>query len=238
MHRALGWLPPNLDWQPARLSLEVAAAALLLVFGLATLAAWTVTRRAFRGQAALDALFTLPLVLPPVVTGYALLILLGNRGLIGGWLARNFNIQILFTPAAAVLAGAVVAFPLMYGTAKASFAGIDGRLLDAAGALGATPSRAFFTVAMPLARTGLAVGAVLAFARALGEFGATILIAGNIAGQTATLPTAIYTAAESHDLRLASFYAGLLAAFNLVFILLLSFTARRQQQNGRAFIES
>ena len=228
MSNANGWLSSDFDWQPARLSLLVAAAALALIFGVATGAAWLVTRRHFRGQAALDAFLTLPLVLPPVVTGYALLVLLGNRGTVGSWLARHFHFQLLFTPAAAVLAGAVVAFPLMYGAAKASFSSLDGHLLDAARSLGATPARAFLTVAVPLSRAGLAVGAVLAFARALGEFGATILVAGNIAGQTTTLPTAIYTAAESGDFKLAGIYAGLLAVFNFIFILVLGFSARRK----------
>jgi molybdate transport system permease protein len=227
MHEA-AWLPPNLDWQPARLSLEVAAVAALLVFCCATLAAWLVTQRPFRGQSALDALFTLPLVLPPVVTGYALLLLLGRRSFVGAWLWESFGVRLLFTPAAAVLAGAAVAFPLMYGAAKASFLQMDGHLLDAARALGASPARAFFTVAVPLARGGLAAGVVLAFARALGEFGATILVAGNIAGQTATLPTVIYSAAESGDLRLAGFYAALLALFNFAFILALGALSQRK----------
>jgi molybdate transport system permease protein len=227
------WLPADIDWHPAWLSLEVAAVALLLVFCAATLAAKAALRHQPRGQSVLDALFTLPLVLPPIVTGYALLILLGRRGIIGAWLARTFDVQLLFTPAAAVLASAIVAFPLMYGAAKASFAHLDSHLLDVARSLGAPPLRTFLTIVLPLSRGGLLVGAVLAFARALGEFGATILVAGNIAGQTATLPTAIYTAAESGDLRLAGFYATLLAVMNFVFIVALHCLSRHDQAHIR-----
>ncbi|HEX8551885.1 MAG TPA: molybdate ABC transporter permease subunit [Abditibacteriaceae bacterium] len=215
------------SWHPVWLSLQVASAAWLLVFIGATWAAHFVARRTFRGKALLDALLTLPLVLPPVVVGYALLLLLGKNGFIGA-LLEPLGVRLLFTPAAAVLAAATVAFPLMYGTAKATFEAVDTHSLDAALSLGATPARTFWTVSLPLARGGLIAGSVLSFARALGEFGATIMVAGNIEELTTTMPTAIYSAAESGDLRLAGIFCALLAALNLLFVLGLSFWKRNQ----------
>jgi len=169
-----------LDWQPVLLSLQVAAAALAVAFGLGTLAALGMAGRDFWGKELLEACFLLPLVLPPVVTGYALLVLAGRQGIVGLWLERHFEFRLLFTPYAAVVASAVVAFPLAYQSAKAAFVSVDPLLLDVARSLGAAPARVFWTVTVPLSWPGLAAGAVLSFARALGEFGATIMVAGNI----------------------------------------------------------
>lgn len=154
---------------------------------------------------------TLPLVLPPVVTGFVLLLLIGKNGPIGRFLSEYFQTQIIFTPAAAILAAIVIAFPLMYQSAKAAFQSIDMHLEDAARTLGASELRIFFTVTLPLALPGLVAGAVLAFARALGEFGATIMIAGNIPGKTQTIPLAIYFAAESNDLQEAGIYVAIIS---------------------------
>ncbi len=216
-----------LDWQPVLLSLQVAAAALAVAFGLGTLAALGMAGRDFWGKELLEACFLLPLVLPPVVTGYALLVLAGRQGIVGLWLERHFEFRLLFTPYAAVVASAVVAFPLAYQSAKAAFVSVDPLLLDVARSLGAAPARVFWTVTVPLSWPGLAAGAVLSFARALGEFGATIMVAGNIAGRTMTVPSAIYMAAEDGDLRLAGLYSALLAVLNLGFILGLGLWSRR-----------
>lgn len=215
------------DWQPVWLSLRVALGALALVAVAGTLAGRFFAVRRFRGQGALEALFLLPLVLPPVVSGFVLLLLLGKRGLVGAWLWREFNWQILFSPLAATLAGALVAFPLMFVSARSAFASLDFELELAASSLGASPGRVFWTVALPLCAPGLGAGLALSFARALGEFGATILVAGNIAGQTTTVSTAIYMAAEDGNYPLAGRYCLLLAALNLAFVLFAQTATRR-----------
>lgn len=180
----------------------------------------------------LEAIFLLPLVLPAVVTGYVLLVLLGRNGWVGQWLDKTFDLRLLFTPWAAVLASATVAFPLVYQSAKAAFLAVDPFLEDVAHSLGAKSNRVFWTITVPLAWPGLVAAAVLSFARALGEFGATIMVAGNIPGETVTAPSAIYLAATGSDLHLAGIYAAIMAAFNLVFVLGLNIYTRRRQQRG------
>lgn len=219
-------LRPTTPMHPILLSLEVALAALVLVFFSGTgLAAW-LHRREFWGKTLVEALFLLPLVLPPVVTGYLLLLLMGKNGPVGIALHRAFDWSLLFTPWAAIIAAAVVAFPLMYQSAKAAFAALDTAWQDAARSLGARPLTVFWTIILPLSWHGLAAGALLSFARALGEFGATIMVAGNIAGKTTTMPTAIYTAAEGGDFGTAGLYALVLGVFNFGFVLALSIWAR------------
>ena len=217
------------DWQPVYLSLQVATAALALVFITATLAALWMAHREFWGKDIVEAVFLLPLVLPPVVTGYALLVLAGKQGPLGIWLENTFHFRLIFTPYAAILASSFVAFPLMYQSAKAAFLVLDPQLPDAARALGAAPLRVFWTIVLPLSWPGLVAGAVLSFARALGEFGATIMVAGNIVGQTTTMPTAIYMAAENGDLQVAGLYSVALAVFNLLFIIGLNIWLRRRR---------
>jgi len=218
------------DSQPLLLSLVVAACALALVLVLAVPAAKAMSGRHFAGKDFLDGLFLLPLVLPPVVTGFLLLVLLGKRGPVGVMLAR-WDWQIIFTPTAAVLASTVVAFPLMYGSMKAAFQGQDPRFEDAARCLGAAPGRVFWTVALPLAWPGLVAGTLLSFARALGEFGATIMIAGNIPGHTTTVATAIYFAAEGGDLKLAGMYAALIGTVNLALVVMVNRLARGREKS-------
>lgn len=221
---------PPVDWHPVWLSIGVASVALVLAFGAGTLAAWLMVNREFRGKTFIEALLLLPLVLPPVVTGYLLLVLIGRQGAIGAWLERTWDFRLIFTPFAAVIAAALVAFPLMYQSAKAAFLSLDPLWHDAARSLGAPWSRVFWTVSLPLSWPGLAAGAVLTFARALGEFGATIMVAGNISGRTTTMPTAIYMATEGGDLQLAGFYSGLLGLMNLGFLVALSVWTRRQKR--------
>jgi molybdate transport system permease protein len=219
-----------LDWQPIFLSLKVAALALALAFGPGIVLARWLARARFWGKEVIEAFFLLPLVLPPVVTGYALLVLLGRQGMAGVWLEQHWKIRLLFTPTAAVLASAVVAFPLVYQSAKAAFQNVDPLLEGVARALGASPLRVFFSITAPLAAPGLAAGAVLAFARALGEFGATIMVAGNIEGRTTTMPTAIYMAAEGGDLQLAGKYSILLGVANLLFVLAIGLWSRQKNR--------
>lgn len=175
-----------------RLSLKVAVAAALGSLPAGIAVAWLLARRRFPGKALLDALVHLPLVLPPVVVGYALLVLLGNNGAVGAWLASTFGITFAFRWTGAALASAIMGFPLLVRTVRLSIEHVDRRLEDAAATLGASPLRVFFTVTLPLAWPGLVAGAVLAFAKALGEFGATITFVSSIPGETRTVSSAIY----------------------------------------------
>lgn len=216
-----------MDWQPLFLSLQVAAAALALAMLGGVLGAFFMTARSSRFGILIEAVVLLPLVLPPVVTGYALLVLFGKNGWLGKWLQEGLQTQILFTPAAAVIASAVVALPLTYTSAKAAFSRIDPHLKEAAQCLGARGSRVFWTVELPLAWPGLAAGAILAFARALGEFGATIMVAGNIAGHTTTAPVAIYMAVEGGEFDVARNYVVVMAVMNFAFLVFLNLWSAR-----------
>lgn len=176
-----------------RLSLKVAAVAALASLPLGVLVGWLLARTRFPGKALLDALVHLPLVLPPVVMGYALLVTLGTQGAVGAFLKEHLGLVFAFRWTGAALACAVMGFPLMVRAIRLSLEATDRRLEQAASTLGAGPWRVFFTVTLPLAWPGLVAGSVLAFAKALGEFGATITFVSNIPGETQTLPTAIYT---------------------------------------------
>ena len=178
------------------LSLRVAfwAVAFSLPAGIAV--AWLLARRDFPGKALLDALIHVPLVVPPVVVGYLLLVVLGRRGVIGGWLLDSFGVTIAFTWQGAAVAAAVMGFPLMVRAIRLSIEAVDTALEAAARTLGAGPLDVFFTVTLPLSASGVLAGAILAFARCLGEFGATITFVSNIPGETRTLPIALYSLAQ------------------------------------------
>lgn len=181
------------EWSALRLSLIVAvwAVAASLPFGIAL--AWLLARRVFPGKFLIDALLHLPLVVPPVVVGYLLLVLLGRNGVIGHWLEASFGIVFAFNWKGAALAAAVMAFPLMVRAIRLSIENVDTGIEAAARTLGAGPLRVFFTVTLPLSLPGVVSGLILAFARCLGEFGATITFVSNIPGETQTLPLALYT---------------------------------------------
>ncbi|HEV2228358.1 MAG TPA: molybdate ABC transporter permease subunit [Steroidobacteraceae bacterium] len=214
------------ELEALRLSLEVATRSVVFSLPLAVLAAWILTRARFPGRTLFDAFVHLPLVLPPVAVGYVLLLLLGARAPLGGWLRSQFGIQLPFTTAGAALATAVMTFPLMVRAIRLSLENVDRGLEAAARTLGARAWDRFFTISLPLMLPGILAGAVTAFAAGLGEFGAVITFAANIPGVTRTLPLALYTAMQSPDgeplaLRLAilSFalgLAGLLGAELLV----------------------
>jgi len=174
------------------LSLRVAFWAVVCSLPFGVLLAWVLSRRDFFGKSLLDGLLHLPLVLPPVVIGYLLLVALGRQGLIGKMLYEHFGVSIAFTWKGAVAASAVMAFPLLVRTVRLSLDAVDARLEMAARTLGAGPWRVFFTITLPLSIPGIVAGMVLAFARSLGEFGATITFVSNIPGQTQTLPLALY----------------------------------------------
>jgi molybdate transport system permease protein len=192
----------TIDWSPIWISLatSVAATAITLVLGLGV-AVWR-ERRASPAAALMDGIFLLPLVLPPTVVGFFLLLVLGRNGPIGR-LLLHFDTTIVFSWPATVIAAAVVSFPLMYLTARAALEQVDPQFLQAARILGASEWRVFREVALPLAWPGVLAGTILSFARALGEFGATLMVAGNIPGRTATIPIAIYFAVEADDMRSA-----------------------------------
>lgn len=175
------------------LSLRVAIFCTALVAVPGVLVAWLLARKSFYGKSMLDGLVHLPLVLPPVVPGFLLLLLLGNNGPIGGWLHDTFGITVAFTWVGAVIASAVMGFPLMVRAVRLAIGQVDQGLEIAAQSLGANPIKTFFTVTLPLAMPGVVTGLILAFSRSLGEFGATIMFVGNIEGETRTLPLAIYT---------------------------------------------
>jgi molybdate transport system permease protein len=223
------------DWEVIRLSLKVAVVGVLLTLPLAFALAYALARGRFPGRILLDALVHLPLVLPPVVTGWILLILFGRTGPIGGWLDRAFGVTLMFRWTGAALAAAVMALPLMVRAMRLSIEAVDRQLEGAARSLGAGPWRAFRTITLPLSLPGVWAGLVLGFARSLGEFGATISFVSNIPGQTRTLPIAIYTALqvpgqESAVLRLAS----VSVALSLGALIASEWLVRRQ--GGRAHV--
>ena len=191
-----------MDWSPLFISLatSLAATAVTLVAGLAA-AAWR-QNRAGAGAALVDGIFILPLVLPPTVVGFLLLLLFGRHGPLGKLLLQ-FGATVVFSWPATVIAATVVAFPLMYITARAALEQVDPHLLQAARTLGASETRIFREVALPLAWPGVLAGTILSFARALGEFGATLMLAGNIPGKTETIPIAIYFAVEANEIQRA-----------------------------------
>jgi len=186
------------DWFPVILSLRVAILVVIMVAALGLPLSRFMARHDFYGKDVLEAFITLPLVLPPSVIGYGLLVLIGKNGVIGKYL-DTLGINLIFTWYAIIMAAAVVAFPLFYQTAKAAFNSVDPNYEKAARTLGANELRVFFTITLPLAWPGVTAGLVLAFARALGEFGATLMVAGNIPGQTQTIPVAIYYAVDRGD---------------------------------------
>lgn len=185
-----------LEIEAVQLSLKVSlwAVAISLPFGIAV--AWVLARCEFPGKPLFDALIHLPLVVPPVVIGYLLLILLGRNGAVGGFLYETFGVTVAFSWQGAAVAAAVMAFPLMVRAIRLSIEAIDTRLEQAARTLGAGPIDVFFSVTLPLAGSGIVVGVILAFARALGEFGATITFVSAIPGETTTLPVALYGLAQ------------------------------------------
>lgn len=184
------WLGPT-EWQAVRLSLWVGLVATLVSLPLGILTAYALARWSFPGKQVLNGIVHLPLILPPVVTGYLLLVTFGRRGSVGQWL-ETVGIVFSFRWTGAALAAAIMAFPLMVRAIRLAIEAVDPRLEAAAGTLGASPSWVFATVTLPLILPGVLAGSILAFAKAIGEFGATITFVSNIPGQTQTVPSAIY----------------------------------------------
>ena len=184
-------------WTALALTLKVAgwATGINLVLGVGV--GYALSRWRFPGRDVLDALLTLPMVMPPTVLGYYLLVVIGSQGVVGAWLLQNFGIRLIFTWQAAVIAATIVAFPLVFKAARAAFENVDPQCEDAARTLGLGEWGLFLRVSLPLAWRGILAGLLLAFARALGEFGATLMVAGSIAGQTQTLSIAVYEAVQA-----------------------------------------
>lgn len=216
-----------MDWSPLWISLATSAAATVLTFviGLAA-AAWR-ERRVGIGAALVDGLFLLPLVLPPTVVGFFLLLLFGRNGPLGKLLLA-FGATIVFSWPATVIAATVIAFPLMYITARAALEQVDPHLMQAARTLGASEWRVFREIALPLAWPGILAGTILSFARALGEFGATLMIAGNIPGKTETIPIAIYFAVEADNIHRALAWCAADVAISLLLLAGLYLWTRQQ----------
>ena len=186
------------EWQIVFLTLGVAARSVAFGLPVAVLVAWLLVRGRFFGRPILDAVAHLPMVLPPVVVGWLLLLIFGVEGPIGAWLQSWFGVRLVFTTTGAALACAVTAFPLMVRAIRLSLEAVDPKLEEAARTLGAKSLDRFFSITLPLATPGVLVGAIVGFASCLGNFGAVITFAGNIAGETQTLPLAIYSALQTH----------------------------------------
>lgn len=221
------------EWAIVLLSVKIGGVAMLAALPIAYALAWILARGRFPGKVLLDGVVHLPLVLPPVVTGWLLLLAFAPNGPIGGWLENWFGVSVLFRWTGAAIAAAVMALPLMVRAIRLSIEGVDRRLESVARTLGAGRARVFWSVTAPLSLPGVLAGMVLGFARALGEFGATITFVSNVPGETATLPIAIYSAlqvpgGEAGVVRLA----GMSVALSLIALVLSEWLARRNGRSG------
>ncbi len=219
-----------MDFSAIWISLKTASVSMVFTFILGLLAAfWVLRLHNTRVATIMDGVFTLPLVLPPTVAGFFLLYLFGVQRPLGTFLLDFFGVQLVFNWPSTVLAAVLVSFPLMYRSAKSALEQVDENVLAAARTIGFSEVLVFFKIALPLASPGIVSGAILAFARALGEFGATILIAGNIAGQTRTLPLAVYSAISSGDTQTALHYVLILVAISFLAVLGMNFLQRKSR---------
>ncbi|TKH03652.1 molybdate ABC transporter permease subunit [Peribacillus simplex] len=210
-------------WSPVRLSIQVAGLSGILVFILGIILARMMAKKKFRGRVLLETAFLLPLVLPPSVVGFLLIVIFGKSGMPGKFIERVFDQPLMFTWWAAVIASTVVAFPLMYQSAKTGFEGIDEEIENAARVDGAGEWRLFLNVSLPLAVKSIVTGAILSSARALGEFGATLMFAGNIPGQTQTIPTAIYIAMDSGNMTLAWLWVAVIIVISFIMLFIVTY---------------
>jgi len=208
---------------PLELTLRVAGIATLLALALGVLAAYVLTRFRFPGRDLVDAMLTLPLVMPPTVLGYYILVVIGRRGVIGQWINETFGVSLMFTWQGAVVAATVVSFPLVFKSARAALENVGANFENAARSLGAGEIEVFFKVSFPLAFKGILAGTMLAFARAMGEFGATLMVAGNMPGKTQTLSLAVYSAVQAGRDDLANW---LVLVISVVCVIILVTTSR------------
>lgn len=218
---------------PILLSLKIAAIATAVSFLLGVFFAYILNKKRIPGKSIWETLLILPMVLPPSVMGYLLLIAFGKRGIIGAFLLETFHVQIVFTWVAAVIASSIVSLPLMYQNAKSAFVSLDPVYEKAAQTLGSSEWKIFLTVVFPLAWPGIISGIALSFARAIGEFGATLMVAGNIPGKTQTIPTAIYFAVESGNTGMANRLVLIMTIFSFLLILTLNAWLKKRNYIGR-----
>lgn len=225
----------QLDWSPLWISLHTAAATIIIVFFIGVVLAWWVERlHSETAKIVVDAVLTLPMVLPPTVAGFFLLYFLGNNRLLGQLFYEAFGMHIAFSWLATVLAAAVISLPLMYRSARGALSQVDHGMLEAAQSLGIPEWRIFWRIHLPNALPGIIAGGLLAFARGLGEFGATAMIAGNIAGKTRTLPLAVYSAVAAGDWDAAGWYVTVIVVICLLVVIGLNYYLykTKKQQEG------
>ena len=223
----------GLDWFPLWNSLRIAAISTVLIFFLGIAAAYYIAKLPKLVKGVLDVVLTLPLVLPPTVVGYLLLRLLGPRRIIGAWALETFGVRLVMVWWSAIFAAVVVAFPLMYRTARGAFESFDETLSQSAQTLGLPNAWIFWRVRMPYCRQGILAGTVLAFARALGEYGATSMLAGYTPGKTATVSTAVYQLWQTGDDAMAFRWVLVNVAISTVFLLTVNLLEDRQRKGGR-----
>ena len=218
-----------MDFSPLWISLKTAFLATIITSIIGIFISYKMANYKGRGRGFIDGIFTLPLILPPTVIGFFLLLICGKNGFVGK-IFMSFNKNIIFSWSATVIAATVVAFPMMYRTCRSAFEQIDKNMISAARTLGLSETKIFFKVAIPLAWPGIIGGLVLSFARALGEFGATLMIAGNIPGRTQTMPVAIFFAVESGDMNKAMLWVLIIVAISFIMIFLLNYWCDTQQK--------
>ncbi|MDU2289877.1 molybdate ABC transporter permease subunit [uncultured Clostridium sp.] len=218
-----------MDFSPLWISLKTAFLATIITSIIGIFISYKMANYKGRGRGFIDGIFTLPLILPPTVIGFFLLLLCGKNGFVGK-IFMSFNKNIIFSWSATVIAATVVAFPMMYRTCRSAFEQIDKNMISAARTLGLSETKIFFKIAIPLAWPGIIGGLVLSFARALGEFGATLMIAGNIPGRTQTMPVAIFFAVEGGDMNKAMLWVLIIVAISFIMIFLLNYWCDTQQK--------
>lgn len=214
-------------WSPVRLSIEIATVSSVIVVILGIVFGKVMARKRFKGKAMVETVFLLPLVLPPTVVGFLLIVGFGRNSMVGQWIEWMFHQPVMFTWWAAIIAATVVAFPLMYQSAKTGFEAIDEDIENAARVDGANELKLFLHVSTPLAIKAILSGAVLSFARALGEFGATLMFAGNIPGKTQTIATAIYVAIDSGNMELAWLWVSSMIGISFLMLIFVNVMNRR-----------
>lgn len=231
--RVLNLAMNNDIMMPIIISLKVSVISTIITSVLSIFIAWMMVKFNKKNGSILEAIITLPLVLPPSILGYILLIIIGNNGLIGKFFYDNFEWSVIFTWKACVIASVIVSFPLMYQNCKSAFQSIDKKILNAARTMGASEWKIFFRIAIPLAYTGIISGLVLAFARSLGEFGATMMVAGNIPRKTQTIPLAMYYAVERGDKVMANTLMIVVVTFSFLLIYFLNrWIEKRRNRNA------
>ncbi|MCU9595760.1 molybdate ABC transporter permease subunit [Caldibacillus thermolactis] len=206
------------SWHPVQLTIFVSACATMITFFIGLIAAYIMVKKNIKGKAIIETLFFLPLVLPPTVIGFLLIVIFGNNSTIGQVIEKIFGQSLLFTVPAAIIASVVVSFPLMYQSIKTGFLSVNQSIIDAAKDLGATNHQILLKIIIPLSTKSIITGIILSFTRAFGEFGATLMFAGNIPGKTQTISTAIFFSIESGQTVNAWYYVGISILFSFILL--------------------